>query len=140
MHKIELNGHTLELYQTAAELPIKRYSQFQKYNVMESGIGSDMDAIGGHFSKLFEFITYDMKADAMQEAKNLYYNFYTMLQNISIPGMAFGCLLHTVDGEKVVDVSEEGLKRIVDKLDAIGLTHAVCTGWVETAKKKSIAN
>jgi len=136
VHKIEINGHVLELFQTIGELPARRYSLFQKYTVMESGIGSDINAVGGHFAKLFEFIAWDMKEDATRETKNLYYNFFTMLETLYIPGLAFCCTLYRVDGIEVTDVSEEALKKRVQELSDWGLTHDTCTEWIDGFKKK----
>lgn len=136
MHKIQIGDHSLELYQTIGELPARRYSLFQKYTIIESGVGSDINAISAHFAKLFEFIAWDMKEDAEREARNMFYNFYTMLEQLYIPGLAFCCTLHRVDGKPLEDTSEDALRLLVQKLSDWGLTHDICAGWMDGFKKK----
>lgn len=131
-------GHTVKLYNSAQELPMRRYSQFQKYNLMESGIGSNISSIGMHFVKLNEYIGYSMQEEATVEVKNLFYNFFTMLTELNIPGLAFCCLLHSVDGVEVHDLSEESLKGLVQRLSDYGMSQDVCMEWVEGVKKKYI--
>lgn len=140
MVEVTVNNHRLKLFASAEEVPIRRYSRFQKYNLIESGIGSDISSIGLHFGKLFEFIVHKMNEAALQEGKNLYYNFYMLLEEISVPGMAFCCLLHSIDDDVIDDISEDNLKATVTKLSAIGLTQAHVTEWNSRLKKKSITN
>jgi hypothetical protein len=132
--------HKILLYKSADELPMKLYSKFQKYNLTESGLGSDMGSIGLHFSRLFEFLRFNKSTDALEEAKNLYYNFFTLLEEINIPGLAFCCLVHSIDGEPVKDYSEDSLKQMVQTLSDMGLAQKTAEGWVDDVKKKSSGN
>lgn len=136
MQEIKVGEHKVLIYKAAEEMPIKRYTKFQKYNVLESGVGSDIEAIGGHFGKLFEYLGFNMSKESLQEAKNLYYNYYLILEEISIPGMAFACLVYSIDGELITDLSDDNCKVIVDKLSEIGLTAQEVFNTIEDVKKK----
>lgn len=140
MQELIVEGKKISFYSAIEELPIKRYSKFQKYNLIESGIGTDIEAIGFHFSKLFEYQSHKMFTEALQETKNLYYNLYMILEEIHIPSMAFCCLIHSIDGEILSDLSEDNLKKTVDTLSKIGVTHASIVDKVAVVKKKSILN
>jgi hypothetical protein len=140
MLTINHEGHELKMYNSAEELPIKRYSKFQRYNILESGVGSDIESIGSHFGKMFEFLNYKMNEEALQEAKNLYYNFFLILQEVNLPGLAFCCLLHSIDGEPLYDLSEDNLKAVCDRLDKIGITQASIVTHSSEVKKKSTLN
>jgi hypothetical protein len=137
MIEIEINTHKIRLFASAEELPIGRYSRFQKYNLIESGVGATTEAIGSHFSNLFTLLSHNMAQDALTEAKNLYYSFYMMLEEISVPGMAFSCLIHSIDNEPFTDTSEDSLKATVTRLSDYGLTQATVTHWIDLIKKKS---
>ena len=117
-----------------------RYSRFQKYCLIESGVGADIDAVGNHFTKLFPFLAQGMAAEALTESKNLYYNLFLILEETNIPGMAFCCLLHSIDGEPLTDLTEDNLKKTVADLSAIGVTHETVRHYVDHLKKKSTLN
>jgi hypothetical protein len=140
MIEIAINSNKVLLYHAADELPIKRYSRFQKYNLIESGVGSDMESIAKHFAKLFEFISYKLHKEALEESKNLYYSFYMMLEEINIPGMAFACLVYSINDEVIVDISEDNLKNTVQRLSDMGLNQKDVEHKVKDVKKKSIEN
>jgi len=136
MVTIEINGHKLVFYHSAEEMPIRRYSKFQKYKLIESGVGSDMQAVGEHFQRLNEFLAYNMTAEALQEGRNLYYNFYMILEELNVKSLAFASLLHSIDGQPFDDVSEDNLKSTVDTLSAWGLSQKTVEHWVGDVKKK----
>lgn len=136
MHELIKGSHTITLYRSADELPVMRYARFQKYLLMEAGVGADLESIGGHFAKLFEFQGLGMLAESQEETKNLYYNFYSILEEIHFPGLAFVCLVHNIDEWQLQDTSEESLKKCLQKLDAIGLTQGDILAYIEDFKKK----
>lgn len=136
MKILENNGHKVALYASAEEMPIKRYNKFQKYLLVESGVGSDVESAGRHLSKLFEFIGGSMKDESLVEAKNLFYNFYMIQQEENLPAMALACLVASIDEEPVVDLSEENLKVIVEKLSFFGFTQKEVKARIDEIKKK----
>lgn len=140
MQEMIIGDHTIKVFASAEELPIKRYSKFQKYSLLETGIGSNMESIGAHFGKLFEYLGYQMNAEALQESKNLYYNFHLMLEEVNIESMAFACLIHSMDGTEITDTSEDGLKVIVELLSEYGLTQKEVESHNSEVKKKSKRN
>lgn len=140
MLELTKGDHKIRLYASAEELPIKRYSKFQKYALIESGIGADIAAIGKHFGKLFEFLTFKMQEESLSEAKNLYYTFFSMLEELNVPGLAFACLVHSIDGEPLTDLTEENLLRVVETLSGFGISQKDVAEGNERLKKKSMTN
>lgn len=140
MIELKVGEHTLSLYNAAEELPIKRYSKFQKYMLIETGVGSDLESIGKHFSKLFAFLGQKLVPESFQETKNLYYNFFMLLEEINIPGIAFTCLVHSIDGKEINDLSEDNLKQATEQLSLLGVTQATVQEWNDLVKKKFIMN
>jgi hypothetical protein len=133
-------NNKLKMYRAADELPMKLYSRFQKYLLVENGVGSTIEAIGTHFAKWFELQSHELHKEALEEGKNLYYNFYMVLQEMNVPGLAFCCLVHSVDDIEVVDYSENNLKALTDALSSLGLTQKVVEQAIDEVKKKSILN
>jgi hypothetical protein len=136
MTEVEINNHKLKLYKSAEELPVLRYSRFQKYQIIESGIGSNIEAVSNHFAKVFEFFAHSMHEEAFNETKNMFYNFNNLLEGNNIQSMSFACLVHSIDGVPFTDVTESGLEELLVKLDTIGVSQEYCTGYVEEVKKK----
>lgn len=106
----------LELYDGIEELPIVNFQKFNKYMLIDSGIGSDFDDINNHISNLARLIKAADKAKALQELQNMRQNMFMIVSNISPKYMAFAAFIHSINGQKVTDLSDENLKRILDSL------------------------
>lgn len=136
MRTIEFDNNSIVIYQSAEELPIMRYARFQRYCILDSGVGSTMDDIGKHFGKLFEFLSHNMNEEAVMEAKNLYYNYFIILEDLSLNGMAFASLIYSINGKVITDYSEDNLRAVINELDEIGLKAGVVLKIKEEVKKK----
>lgn len=111
-----INGHTLKIYDSIDDLPI---SNFQKYNrllLIDSGVGSNLEDIDLHISKILKYINTD-KILAVQELQNMRQALYFVNQNVSPKYLAFAALIYEVDGEKVNDLTDDGLKALLDKIN-----------------------
>jgi hypothetical protein len=137
MHVIDVNNHTVTLYENVKELPIKRYVAFQKYVLLDSGVGGDIDSIGNHFSRLFQFLANRLIDEATEETKNLYYNLFMIMEEINPTSRAFACIVHKIDDEIITGFSEEDVKRTVEKLAEIEITQRHIEEYVDNVKKKS---
>lgn len=45
MKKVTLQGHKIEIYDSIDELPIVRFQIYNKYLLLDCGIGSDMESV-----------------------------------------------------------------------------------------------
>jgi len=137
MKEIQVGDNcVLKIYATAQELPLDRYTKLQKYSLLEVGIGNTIESVANHFQKLHQFVANDMKEDALLEAENLHYNFYSILQEVNYSSMAFCCFIHSINGTKVDDMSEENLKVILKDLTEYGLAQGIIDKENESIKKK----
>jgi len=109
----------IKVYDSIKELGIVRYQEFQKLLLQDIGIGSDINAIAKHFNSLYSFITHDKKEEAIQEAQNLHNNFYMMISKINIKSHCFACLVYEVNGEKVKDFTDDGVRKTLKKIKAL---------------------
>lgn len=116
MKTIELNGKTLQLYDSIDELPIINFQKYNKYILLDSGIGSDVNSIDTHIINLAKLIKTDLKK-ASKELQNMRLNMHMVVSEISPSNMAFTALIHSIDGEPLTDLSEDNLKRVLETLN-----------------------
>lgn len=71
MKEIEIGKHTVEIYDSIDELPIKRFHKFNKYLLIDAGVGSDLNSISEKINRIVRFIDKEDKANAKIELDNL---------------------------------------------------------------------
>lgn len=115
MQPLNINGHTVILYDDISELSIVRYSAFNKYMLIDSGIGTDMDSVASHLKKAMLYVN-DNPDQTLGELKNMLQNIYFISERFNPEYLSFACLVKKLDGRDCDDLSEEGLKEVLDKL------------------------
>lgn len=133
MKTIELKKYKLELYDSIDEMPIVNFQKYNKYVLIDSGLGSDIDSVDAHLINLAKLIKTD-SAKASQELQNLRQNMHMIVSGISPKYLAFAALIHSVNGEKVTDLSDDNLKSILDKIKEI--KHSKVVDFLLWLKKK----
>ena len=130
------NGNTVLVYSTAKEMPIARYNEFQKYLLIESGIGASMEAVDTHYAKQVAYIASDKKDDAIKEAENTRHCIASILGGINYTSMAFAAMVSSIDGIPYDDISEEGIEKTVAILGTTGISQGEIEEAAEALKKK----
>lgn len=131
---------TIKIYDSIKELPIDRYTEFQKLLLQDDGIGSDMNAIASHFSKFHQFLLAEKYEEANQEAKNLHNSFFYIVNGINVKSFCFASLIHSINGKELVDLSQENIEKTLKQLSNLGLTQGHVTDITEEVKKNFIPN
>lgn len=133
MKSVKINGHTLEIFDSIDELTIRRFQKYNKYLLIESGVGSDLQDILEHVERAKIYIKANPKM-AEVELENLRQALYLVSEEISPKYMAFAVLVNKIDGEPVNELSDVGLKRVLDTLNDVKRT------WIDrvldSVKKK----
>lgn len=119
MRRIKVNGHVLEVFEGIDELPIINFQKYNKYLLIDAGVGSDVDSIGQHIVSLAKLIGADDKEKALAELENLQNNLIMINSEISPTNLAFIALVHSIDGEKLTDLSDTGLKMQLEKIKGV---------------------
>jgi hypothetical protein len=119
MRRIEFNGHILELYDDVEDMPIINFQKYNKYLLIDSGIGSDADSIDAHIVKVAKLIKANDHEKALQELNNMRHNMYMVNCEISPMHMAFAALIKSVDGKDVTDLSDSGLTALLGRIRTI---------------------
>lgn len=116
MKTITLNDNVLKMYDDIDELPIVNFQKFNKYMLIDSGIGSDIDSIDKHITRLAKLVKLDDKAQALQELQNMRQNMHMIVNNISPIHLAFVTLIYSINGQRLTDLSDENLNALLHRL------------------------
>lgn len=134
MKTVSINGKVIKLYDSIDELPILNFQKYNKYLLIDSGVGSSVDDIDAHIVKIAKFIHAGDKKKAMVELQNMRQNMYMVNSEISPNYLAFACLVHSVDGVVNSDLSDDGLKEVLAKIKQA--PHAWLQDLLKKCKKK----
>lgn len=139
MRKVDLpKGGFILINESSKELPINRFTDFQKYLIQDAGIGSTMGDVERHFGTLDQLLSVGKVEEAARERYNLHFNLHLALNRISIRHLSFLTLVAAIDDNELIDYSEKNLLALSDDLGARGLTEELVVDILESVKKNSI--
>lgn len=134
MKKLIINGRKVSVYDSIDEMPIVNFQKYNKYLLIDSGIGSDADDIDAHISRVAQLVRSGDPKKALRELQNMRQNMHMVNCEISPRYMAFAALVRDIDGEKVEDLSDDGLKAVLARIK--GVSHGALVSVLEWLKKK----
>lgn len=134
MIKLSINGHSLKVYDSIDEMPIVNYQKYNKYLLIDSNIGSDLDDYHRHISRMILYIKNNKLAELRQELVNQRQLMFMINQQISPRYLAFAALIAEFDNEPVTDLSDDNLKSLLDKLR--DMKHSLLCRILQKVKKK----
>ena len=134
MKSLLINKKIVQVYDSIDEMPIVNFQKYNKYLLIDSGIGSDADDIDAHIVKIAKFIKANNNKKALQELQNMRQNMYMVNNEISPKYLAFAALIHNIDGKEVNDLSDDGLKKLLKDLKDI--KHSKVIDFLLWLKKK----
>lgn len=129
-----IGTYFVEVYDSIEEIPIVRWHKYQKYALIESGIGSDLSALDGHMQRVSAFIKKGDTDSAVKEIENLRQSVFFIQQGANPKLMSAVCLIKSIDGKPNDDLTEEGIKRTIDKLSNV--PNGVIAALYKVVKKK----
>ena len=133
MRTFNIKGKIVKLYDSIDEMPIKNFQKYNKYVLIDAGIGSDLNSIDSHIVMVAKLMKSDVNK-AVQELQNLRQNLYMVSSEISPKYMAFASLIHSIDGQELTDLSDDNLKQKLKELNEI--KHSVIFEFLAWLKKK----
>lgn len=134
MKNVLINKKIVRVYDSIDEMPIINFQKYNKYLLIDSGIGSDADDIDAHIVKIAKYIKSNNNRKALQELQNMRQNIYMVNSEISPKYLAFAALIHSVDGKEVNDLSDDGLKKLLQDLKEV--KHSKVIDFLLWLKKK----
>ena len=115
MNTIFIGKNKVELYDSIDEMPIVRYIEYNKYLLIESGIGATYEDINRNIDKLAVYISMNDKENGGKQLMLMKQNLYFVLQGNNPEFLAFACIIHSINNKRVLDISAENLQSIIDK-------------------------
>lgn len=133
MQTLKHNKLILRVYDSIDELPLIRFQAFNKFMLIDSGVGSDLNEITARINKIKALIDNDTNK-AKQELENIKTSMFLISENISPKYLAFTAWIHSVNGKEVVDFSDDKCKRLLNEINTIPV--GLIDRWISLLKKK----
>lgn len=134
MKVIDTGKHVIKLYDSVDELPIGAYQRYNKFLLIDAGIGSSVDDFDAHIVKLAKLIGNNEREKAMQELQNMRQNLFMVNSKVSPKYLAFAALVYSIDGKKVEAVSDDDYSELLAKIQE--MPHSLLTKTLDWLKKK----
>lgn len=134
MKTIKLGNHTIEMYDSIENLPMIRFHKYNKCMMVDAGVGDSVADFDRHIEKTLRYIKTKKTDLAVAELENMRNNIFMMQENISPRSMAFAVLVKSIDGNPCDDLSDDGIKKVCDKLSDVSFKEF--TSLFEEVKKK----
>lgn len=134
MKECTLNGHKVVLYDGIDELPVVRFHRYNRYLLVDAGIGSDISDFDSHIERVVRYIRKGDNENAGKELENLRQNVFLIMSENNVRHLSFACLVKSIDGKPCDDLSDAALAKVVEMLG--GATRGELADEYQSAKKK----
>lgn len=134
MKTLLINGQVVKVYDSIDEMPIVNFQKYNKFLLIDSGIGSDVDSIDSHIVKIAKSIKLNDNKKAMQELQNMRQNLYMINNELSPKYLAFTALIYSINGRRLTDLSDDSLKHVLAELNKV--RHSCIIDFMAKFKKK----
>lgn len=133
MTTIDIAGVSLKVYDSIDELSILRFHKYNKFLLVDVGLGDNMNDVDTHIVKAMRMVKNDPDA-ALQELQNLRQNIYLINSELSAKNYAFCCLVSEVNGNPFTDFGDDSIKGLLKILE--DAKQSELTAQLEAVKKK----
>lgn len=130
-----IGKYKVEFFDTIEEMPVPRYMEFNKYLLIDSGIGSSPEDIDRNIDKLAMYINSKDKENGLKQLMILKQGLYFAMNGQSSKLMSFACLINSINGEEVKYLSPDSLTEVINKLKN-KLTMKIVSEIIDDLKKK----
>ncbi len=129
----------LLLYDDIEQMPIERFNKINKYWMLSDAIGSSIgDFDKNHYGK-FQVLV-DDRDKMLKQLENFRVLVYNVMTEVNVNHLSFACMVYSIDGEEVTDMSENNLKSMLKRLSDLGLTEETLKKKPKTHGKRSLRN
>lgn len=134
MRTVQLGTHTVEIYDSIEQLPMRRFHKYNKMLLIDAGIGSDLADFDNHLAKIGAYLKSEHPELAQTELENMRQNVYFIQSGVSPRHLSFAALVASIDGTRCDDLSDEALQAVVDRLADVPISDIAAE--VSAVKKK----
>ena len=112
------------MYADIEQLPAERFSKVNKFWMLHDELGGSFEDIDRlHITRLILAVEDPDKLKKILD--NMRVLIHNIINEVNPESLAFACLVHSIDGKEVKDLSDENLKRVIKQLSDCGLTEGV---------------
>ena len=129
-----LGRHRVKVYDSIDELPMARFHKYNKFLLIDAGLGSDMQSFDAHIEKVVRFMRTGDTDNAAKELENMRQNIYVMQTEQSPQNLSFAALVAEIDDVEMNDLSDDGLERVRQML--LDAPRKDITAALQAVKKK----
>ena len=132
----KIGTHKIERYSSINDLPIPRFMNFNRFVMIDAGIGSDVAAIDAHDKQI---ILHAKKGDTdkvIQETLNRNESMRLILSNSNPKLLSYAVTVKSIDGVEVKDFSDDACRLMIEKFSKWGATKGFVEGVVSAIGKK----
>lgn len=130
----KIGKHNVEYYDAIDELPIVRFHKYQKYLLIDAGIGGDIQAFDARTEKVRRYLMDGQTDNAIKELGNLRQSINLILSGINPKHMAFATLVTKIDGQTFEKITDDAVQRICEILSDVTIKDLAVP--LDSAKKK----
>ncbi len=134
MVTLKIRKHTVKIYDSIDELPIVRFHKYQKYLLIDSGIGGTIAQLDQRLEKTRRFLIAGKPEQAQRELENMRQCVYMIQQEMSPRHLSFAALVAELDGKERTDLSDAALMKLLNEINDI--TEKELTDQLDSVKKK----
>ena len=136
MKKITYGPNTLELYDSIHVIPPHRENEMSYYLLSDFGIGHTWQDINSHLGGVMLAAKANDANLLNQEVENLILGYLTMAGKYNPKHLAWICLVHSINGEPLTDLTEGNLQKVSQKLSEEGGIEYMWESVFDELKKK----
>lgn len=136
MKVITTSNYKIELYDSIHNLPAWRDVKIDYYLLEDTGLGTNIEAIGSLFSSIVSAARSGNAKDVETAVYNIMSGIYSQIQEYRPDFMAWACMIKSINGEPFEDLSWDNVKKTIKMLSDDGLTIGDLDETFEEIKKK----
>lgn len=134
MKTLNIGKHTVEIFDSIEDLPVIRYHKYQKYLLVDAGVGGDIAAFDQRLERARQFMVAGKLDKAQTELNNLRQTVYLIQLGLNPKHRAFAVLVTKIDGRECNDISDDGLAAVMETLS--DAPNGMLTAQIDAVKKK----
>lgn len=120
MKKLSGENHTYVLYDNIKEMSVAQYKSFIKATFVDSGLGSDMEAVRDKIVSIWGMLETNKLDLARNELNNIYNASNFILNKLNTTSECIVYLLYSIDGKKLdfeflSDIEIEDIRKEIEK-------------------------
>jgi hypothetical protein len=116
MKTVQFGKNEITLFDSMHSIPPHRESKMNYYYMAEMGIGHDFLGVEAHLSAI-QLAVIEGEASVVNQAiENLKLCYMSAIAEYNPKYIAWICLIHSINGELLTDISEDNLRKVADKL------------------------